>query len=186
MGLVVADMKNDIPDSKVHVAHMGLTWVPSAPGGPHVGPMNLAIRDVSSDLYRNSTESRNRVTQYSLKRRLWFIAVSMSRWRHQMETFSALSPSHTGSYNFVIVRLLAILSGKTSRMSFLRPENAIVSCDYFWGGRRTDRTTRRAIVLNWKISVAGRVVDNRTTCRSDVRLIARLVIETYDWSHDQS
>ena len=34
-----------IPDSKVHVAHMGSTWVLSAPGGPHVGPINLAIRD---------------------------------------------------------------------------------------------------------------------------------------------
>ena len=35
-----------IPDSKVHMAHMGPTWVLSAPGRPHVGPMNLAIRDV--------------------------------------------------------------------------------------------------------------------------------------------
>ena len=34
-----------IPDSKVHGANMGPTWVLSAPGGPHVGPMNLAIRD---------------------------------------------------------------------------------------------------------------------------------------------
>ena len=32
------------PDSKVHVAHMGPTWVLSALGGPHVGPMNLVIR----------------------------------------------------------------------------------------------------------------------------------------------
>ena len=32
------------PDSKVHVANMGSTWVLSAPGGPHVGPMNLVIR----------------------------------------------------------------------------------------------------------------------------------------------
>ena len=32
------------PDSKVHWAHMGPTWVLSAPGRPHVGPMNLAIR----------------------------------------------------------------------------------------------------------------------------------------------
>ena len=30
-------------DSKVHVAHMGPTWVLSALGGPHVGPTNLAI-----------------------------------------------------------------------------------------------------------------------------------------------
>ena len=33
-----------IPDSKVHVANMGPTWVLSAPDGPHVGPTNLAIR----------------------------------------------------------------------------------------------------------------------------------------------
>ena len=33
------------PDNKVHGANMGPTWVLSAPDGPHVGPMNLAIRD---------------------------------------------------------------------------------------------------------------------------------------------
>ena len=38
--------KNDIPDSKVHGANMGHTWVLSSPGGLHVGPINLAIRDV--------------------------------------------------------------------------------------------------------------------------------------------
>ena len=32
------------PDSKVHGANMGPTWVLSAPDGPHVGPMNLAIQ----------------------------------------------------------------------------------------------------------------------------------------------
>ena len=37
-----------IPDSKVHGANMGPTWVLSALGGPHVGPMNLVIRDVPS------------------------------------------------------------------------------------------------------------------------------------------
>ena len=34
-----------IPDSKVRVANMGLTWGRQDPGGPHVGPMNPAIRD---------------------------------------------------------------------------------------------------------------------------------------------
>ena len=33
------------PDRKVHGANMGPTWVLSAPDGPHVGPMNFAIRD---------------------------------------------------------------------------------------------------------------------------------------------
>ena len=32
------------PDGKVRVANMGPTWVLAAPGGPHVGPMNLAIQ----------------------------------------------------------------------------------------------------------------------------------------------
>ena len=36
--------KQNHPDNKVHEANMGLTWVLSAPGGPHVAPMNLAIR----------------------------------------------------------------------------------------------------------------------------------------------
>ena len=31
-------------DSKVHVANMGPTWVLLAPGRPHVGPMNPAVR----------------------------------------------------------------------------------------------------------------------------------------------
>ena len=33
-----------LPESKVHGANMGPNWVLSAPDGPHVGPMNLAIR----------------------------------------------------------------------------------------------------------------------------------------------
>ena len=35
------------PDSKVNGANMGPTWGRQDPGGPRVGPMNLAIWDVS-------------------------------------------------------------------------------------------------------------------------------------------
>ena len=35
-----------LPDSKVHGANMGPTWVLSAPDGPHGRPMNLAITTV--------------------------------------------------------------------------------------------------------------------------------------------
>ena len=31
------------PDSKIHGANLRPTWVLSAPDGPHVGPMNLAV-----------------------------------------------------------------------------------------------------------------------------------------------
>ena len=33
------------PDSKVHWANMGPTMALLAPDGPHVGPMNIAIRE---------------------------------------------------------------------------------------------------------------------------------------------
>ena len=36
------------PDSKFLVANTGPTWVLAAPGGPHVGPMNLDIKEVSA------------------------------------------------------------------------------------------------------------------------------------------
>ena len=38
------------PDSKVHGAYMGTTWGRQDPGGPHVGPMNLAIWGVDYKL----------------------------------------------------------------------------------------------------------------------------------------
>ena len=34
------------PDSEVHGANMGSTWVLAVLDGPHVGPMNLAMRDI--------------------------------------------------------------------------------------------------------------------------------------------
>ena len=43
IALVVTVVSLTNPDSKVHGANMGPTWVLSAPDGPHVGPMNLAI-----------------------------------------------------------------------------------------------------------------------------------------------
>ena len=42
------------PDSKVHGANMGPTWDLSAPDGPHVGPMNLAIRENISLILNDS------------------------------------------------------------------------------------------------------------------------------------
>ena len=33
-------------DNKVNGAHLGPTWVLSAPDGHHVGPINLVIRDI--------------------------------------------------------------------------------------------------------------------------------------------
>ena len=35
----------DAPESKIHGDNMGPTWVLLAPGGSHIGPMNLAMLD---------------------------------------------------------------------------------------------------------------------------------------------
>ena len=44
------NVSDGIPDSKIHGANMGPTWVLSAPDGPHVGPVNLVTRDVITRL----------------------------------------------------------------------------------------------------------------------------------------
>ena len=41
---ICGNLYQQISDSKVQGANMGHTWVLPAPDGPHVGPMNLAIR----------------------------------------------------------------------------------------------------------------------------------------------
>ena len=42
--LHIYDLNSTFPDSKVHGANMGPTWVLSAPDGPQIVPMNIAIR----------------------------------------------------------------------------------------------------------------------------------------------
>ena len=59
------------PDSKVHGANMGPTWVLPAPGGPHVGPINLVIWEGWArrwsctvriyDIHRHSDDRVNRI-----------------------------------------------------------------------------------------------------------------------------
>ena len=44
---VVGGRVGSIPDSKVHGANMGPIWGRQDPGGPHVGPVNFAIWDMS-------------------------------------------------------------------------------------------------------------------------------------------
>ena len=41
--ILLPDLPENTPDSKVHGVNMGPTGGRQDPGGPHVGPMNLAI-----------------------------------------------------------------------------------------------------------------------------------------------
>ena len=60
---------NKYPDSKVHVANIGPTWVLSAQAGPHVGPVNLAIRVIMLEHVYTIPKCRcyNRQTKYEHK-----------------------------------------------------------------------------------------------------------------------
>ena len=62
------------PDGKVHVAHMGPTWGRQDPGGPHVGPMNLAIRDEFDVLHHRANLS-------SIIAKPWHLPPSLSARR---------------------------------------------------------------------------------------------------------
>ena len=44
VNLDVRSLTGKYPDSKVHGANMGPTWVLSGPDGPHISPLNFAIR----------------------------------------------------------------------------------------------------------------------------------------------
>ena len=58
------DPSIELPDSKLHEANMGPTWILSAPDGPHVGPMNLAIGV--------SIRSMQRITNLTIMP-VWFV-----------------------------------------------------------------------------------------------------------------
>ena len=79
------DHIDPFPDSKVHVAHMGHTWVLSSPGGSHVGPMTLAIRGYKLTTQRQTNKSQQAVLDQILRDKLhWSQSgdnLSCSQWR---------------------------------------------------------------------------------------------------------
>ena len=59
------------PESKVHGANMGPIWVLSAPDGPHVGPMNLAIRVSVVKKRLSNYKNRVRVCTWRCRYNIW-------------------------------------------------------------------------------------------------------------------
>ena len=59
------------PDSKVHGANMGPTWGRHDPGGPHVGPMDLAITVVTSECSSFNTRTAEYKTKDTFPRTQW-------------------------------------------------------------------------------------------------------------------
>ena len=63
--IFVAWCRATVPDNRDHGANMGPTWVLSAPGRPHVGPMNLAIRGSSIANTLEKLQSSSKLLMYS-------------------------------------------------------------------------------------------------------------------------
>ena len=59
-------ISNNIPDSKVHEAYMGSTWGRQDQGGPHVSPMNLAIKDLTVLFGFNKIQIRAWITSHTV------------------------------------------------------------------------------------------------------------------------
>ena len=79
------------PESKVHGANTGPTWVLSAPDGPHVGPMNLAITEalwvttISHHVYRSCTyTSQLPIFVRVVRRRAGFVGTHGMQWEISM------------------------------------------------------------------------------------------------------
>ena len=60
---MVSFHRGPCPDSQVHGANMGPTWVRQDPGGPHVGPMNLATSVYIWRQFEKPLSTRRFVTQ---------------------------------------------------------------------------------------------------------------------------
>ena len=81
------------PDSKVHGANMGPTWVLSAPDGPHVGPMNPANAMVTYSLRRVSGGRTATLAPQTVRRPYGFYAnrTATSRFLARRKVIASLA-----------------------------------------------------------------------------------------------
>ena len=101
---------NDAPDSEVHVANMGPTWVLSAPDGPRVGPMNFVIRDYTLGRIGFIKDS------HKCNSRIWNILYELYPWfRSRVRILGAKNfLNHdfwTRVHRFIYYRILRSRSG---------------------------------------------------------------------------
>ena len=121
----------NIPDSKVHGANMGPNWVLSAPEGPHVGPINLAIRDVDRNnrVINILTTSKHMVTRHGNPDSKVHGANMGPIWGRQDP-----GGPHVGSTN------LAIWEALVARLKKRRPLATILMRTQLWQLQNLNRT----------------------------------------------
>ena len=140
-------MQISIPDSKVHRVNMGPTWVLSAPDGPLVGPMNLAIRDgITAASHESHTASNTRWigcwsnSLFSLTApHYWPFVGVIHRWsvdckRSNSEGYMAsIKPQqHTIALCIILGNILSLALAPIEFMFQWAPLNQICIQNYGW------------------------------------------------------
>ena len=105
---------HNYPDSKVHGANTEPTWVLSAPDGPHVGPMNLAIRVHECCMAFNKGKGLNPLIPEIA---LWVIELGQHWFKQTLEFLSqchCFKCSHTHCNLMIVWATLKCLSATKS------------------------------------------------------------------------
>ena len=90
VSIVVHKTSWPLPDSEVHGANMGPTWVLSAPDGPHVGPVNLAIGVVNTNVLGDgaSVPYPEQQKTTGLPRMTWLVYIQFAWiWRQLVKQY---------------------------------------------------------------------------------------------------
>ena len=103
------------PDSKVHGANMGPTWVLSALNGPHFGPMNLAIRGWSDTIRISACGETLAALRVLYATKSSIIGPLITRW-----CYTASSNITTGSIEKQLMKGLEFARRKLPALSHRR------------------------------------------------------------------
>ena len=104
------NMHHISPDNKVHGANMGSTWVLSAPDGPHVGPMDLAIKQSWGrfNSFRTLNLKYKGASYYNWKR---FFPLWWSSWQQPCALIRISIPATVWVNHALIVMLIGTTWG---------------------------------------------------------------------------
>ena len=132
-------VKGALPDNKLYGANMGATWVLSAPDGPHVGPMNLAISAIMLKIlpvylhifyfvgFRRMSMTRRQSSEILL-------AMASFRWQVSVPStphYSSLPQPRAG--DITISQFRSIFLSENIRIEKKNIENQLIdSLGWFW------------------------------------------------------
>ena len=145
-----------VPDSKVHGANMGPTWVLSASDGPHVGPMNLVIRVMACNAEQGKSHYLNQLA-YPCTNLLPHDSCSHNKypgpWFNIKMSSYQYRKSHCGDKTILWPSYLHNGSSYTGKMTSLYWIRALIArfMGPTWGPSGADRTQVGPMLAPWTL-----------------------------------